>query len=245
MIKNPTSYEIYLITAPGYWYVGSTTRGAARRFKEHLRDCHSGKKLQNKIRELGPGSFKQTVVEKNTGDPIEAEAKWYDFYFAHDARETLNGKRPGGWDGHQHSPEQIEIRRQRMMGNTLSAGISPSLETRDKISKARKGFSHTPEAKVKMSEAHIGRIVSDEARAKMSQSQTGRKHSEETLVKMRVAQIGVPKKMCKNNTSGYKGVHFDKQTGKWCARIQISGVRTCLGYFDDPYEAHLAVEAAR
>lgn len=45
-----------------------------------------------------------------------------------------------------------------------------------------------------------------------------------------------------NNTSGFKGVNFCKNTGKWIARIRINGKRKNLGRFDTPKEASLAYE---
>lgn len=47
----------------------------------------------------------------------------------------------------------------------------------------------------------------------------------------------------KNNTSGYKGVTFFIQTGKWCARIGYEGKKRHIGYFDTPEEAALAYNA--
>ena len=44
----------------------------------------------------------------------------------------------------------------------------------------------------------------------------------------------------KNNTSGYKGVNWDKALKKWRAKIRINGKRKHLGYFDCPKEAHSA-----
>ena len=44
----------------------------------------------------------------------------------------------------------------------------------------------------------------------------------------------------KNNTSGYKGVNFIKQTKKWRARIMINGKRRQLGSFKTPQEAYEA-----
>lgn len=41
----------------------------------------------------------------------------------------------------------------------------------------------------------------------------------------------------KNNTSGYKGVSWHKDAGKWEAKVQTRGERHHLGYFDDPAEA--------
>ena len=44
----------------------------------------------------------------------------------------------------------------------------------------------------------------------------------------------------KNNTSGYKGVSWCKQTGKWKAQIGINDKLKSLGYFDCPKKAHEA-----
>lgn len=44
----------------------------------------------------------------------------------------------------------------------------------------------------------------------------------------------------KDNNSGFKGVGFHEQTGKWRARIRINGVRKSLGLYHTPEEAHEA-----
>ena len=36
-----------------------------------------------------------------------------------------------------------------------------------------------------------------------------------------------------NNSSGYKGVYFDKRLRKWCVRIQTNGIRKYFGFFDN------------
>ena len=41
----------------------------------------------------------------------------------------------------------------------------------------------------------------------------------------------------KNNTSGVKGVYWNKQTGKWRARVMVDGKLKSLGYHDDFTEA--------
>lgn len=46
------------------------------------------------------------------------------------------------------------------------------------------------------------------------------------------------------NSSGFKGIHLDKRSGKWAAQIQSDGVRYHLGLFDTPEEAHAAYCAA-
>jgi len=40
-----------------------------------------------------------------------------------------------------------------------------------------------------------------------------------------------------NNTSGCKGVHFDKNANKWCSRISINKKRVVLGYYNNLEEA--------
>jgi hypothetical protein len=44
----------------------------------------------------------------------------------------------------------------------------------------------------------------------------------------------------KNNTSGYKGVSWNKPLQKWRARIKVNNKNIHLGLFDDPELAHKA-----
>ena len=41
-----------------------------------------------------------------------------------------------------------------------------------------------------------------------------------------------------NNTSGFKGVSFRKDTGKWLASIRVDGIRYHLGYYRTAEKAH-------
>ena len=45
------------------------------------------------------------------------------------------------------------------------------------------------------------------------------------------------KQLSCRNKSGFKGVDFKKDGGKWRARIRVNGIQSCLGYFDTPEEA--------
>lgn len=40
--------------------------------------------------------------------------------------------------------------------------------------------------------------------------------------------------------SGYKGVSFHKNSGRWRSSIGVNGKSKCLGYYRKAYEAHLA-----
>jgi hypothetical protein len=162
-MSNGVIYEIYLIENDSFWYVGSTTRGAQRRFKEHRAGYDPYSLVQAKIRDLGPESFSFRVIECAQGDPIEAETRWYDWYLTHDSRQTLNGKRPGNWDG-------------------WNRGKSPSIATRAKQSVTMTGKPGPRK----------GKTLTPETRAKISASLTGKKQSPETIAKRSAALKGHP-----------------------------------------------------
>lgn len=42
----------------------------------------------------------------------------------------------------------------------------------------------------------------------------------------------------RNNTSGYKGVYFNKRSNSWYAEIRKSGIKKYLGSAKTPEEAH-------
>lgn len=48
------------------------------------------------------------------------------------------------------------------------------------------------------------------------------------------------KAMQRNNTSGFVGVHFDKQRGLWRARVNFKRVGYDVGFFSTPEEANAA-----
>jgi HNH endonuclease/AP2 domain len=48
-----------------------------------------------------------------------------------------------------------------------------------------------------------------------------------------------------NNTSGYRGVTWNKRARKWSARAKLNGHSHFLGYFDTPEEANDAVTVWR
>lgn len=47
-----------------------------------------------------------------------------------------------------------------------------------------------------------------------------------------------------NNTSGFKGVSFNKRSGKFCARLSVNKKCRSLGYFETAEQAHEAYQAA-
>lgn len=92
---------------------------------------------------------------------FELEAQLVDFY----GRENLCNLRDGG-----------------------EGGISPSQETRQKMSIARKGRKDKPETLEKKRKRMLGKPLADEIKKKISatlKGRTGRKHSKETKEKLR------------------------------------------------------------
>jgi hypothetical protein len=52
------------------------------------------------------------------------------------------------------------------------------------------------------------------------------------------------RKLQRNNTSGFKGVTWHKQSQKWHAKIRVSGAVTSLGLFSDKVRAAKAYDIA-
>lgn len=57
-------------------------------------------------------------------------------------------------------------------------------------------------------------------------------------------QNGSNRSVQRNNTSGFKGVCWDKAKQKWSSHIKVDGRQRFLGYFATPEEAHAAYAAA-
>jgi hypothetical protein len=49
----------------------------------------------------------------------------------------------------------------------------------------------------------------------------------------------------KNNTTGYAGVSFNKAVGKYSAQIATKGIKTSLGFYENPLDAHKAYVRAK
>lgn len=58
------------------------------------------------------------------------------------------------------------------------------------------------------------------------------------------SQNNVNKGLMSNNTSGYKGITFDKYTNRWKCRLSFNGKTYDLGRYDSPKEAAKAYDKA-
>lgn len=50
------------------------------------------------------------------------------------------------------------------------------------------------------------------------------------------------RKLQSNNTSGYRGVYWEKRCNKWFAQIMVNYKRICIGYFDNKLDAAKAYD---
>lgn len=66
----------------------------------------------------------------------------------------------------------------------------------------------------------------------------------ENLREVNHAQNSRNRGMARNNTSGYKGVSWDKGKEKWRAQITVNNERIHVGWFDDTEEAAAAYREA-
>ena len=174
--------QLYMISFPQHLsekvYVGVSSKGAARRFREH---CASKKDypIAQAIRKYGPENAILTVIaERSTWDEIYA--------LEQAAIAACNSKAPAGYNltdggpgcfGLPASPE-----RKRKISEA-NRGRKASDETRRKISEANRGRDTSIQVAA-MREANRGRKLSDEHAAKLREVWTGRKHSEAAKLKM-------------------------------------------------------------
>jgi hypothetical protein len=145
-------YEIYLITAPGYWYVGSTKVGYKKRFKQHLTGHGRAPLLWDKILQLGKEAFHISLLESSVDDRFQSERGWYEYHMVQGVGQSLNSRRPGEYPEH-------------------------TLESRAKLSAIRKGKPGTPHTdawKLERSQARKGYVVLEETKEKISATLTGR-----------------------------------------------------------------------
>jgi len=104
-----------------------------------------------------------------------------------------------------------------------------------KTHNSRKIFMHREIAK------RMGLDLSNEIDHKDNNGLNNRRENLRTATH---AQNNQNKGKSKNNTSGYKGVNWEKRRNKWRARIYFNKNYIHLGYFNDIEEAAKAYEKA-
>ncbi len=127
-------------------------------------------------------------------------------------------------------------------GGEGTSGFSPSMSTRTKQSLSMTGRKLSQEHKDKIGASQKGRVFTIEHLAKIGQS-----------IRRRFAEVGMGERIgernklsppMKRNTSGLKGVTYQKATNKWAAKIGTDGVRKHLGLFASGADAAAAYDKA-
>jgi len=165
----------------GKVYIGQTILTPHKRYLKHKsllkNNKHFNNYLQNSWNKHGEENFSFTIIEKTDDINVlnELEKKYIKLF----GKNCYNIEKGG-------------------------KNARPSQNTREKISKAKRGVKHTKEARKKMSKAHIGTKPSKKTREKISKARTGTKHSEKTIKKITETRKKYSKK---NNKSGYYRVY--------------------------------------
>ncbi len=163
--------EVYCHTSPsGKKYVGLSSNGADRRWREHVKLAKGGspQRFHRAIRKYGAANFTHEVLERMTTEAgaKRAEQLWIRELgtFGSGYNATAGGD---GVPGLKHRPESIAQMREKHRARSPEwcAKISAGL-------KGRTGFKHSAESRAKMSVSAKNRVatppgsVSPEKRAK-------------------------------------------------------------------------------
>lgn len=190
---------IYKITNKmnGKIYIGQTMHGFDKIYNNDICNNSHNIHLKSSIIKYGINSFEFIKVFDVAFSQKELDIKediWINFYNSLDSNFGYN-KRTGGNGGKLCKESRLKIsksnkgkfkgeknpqwgRRGELSPNW---GKKHSLETRMKLSKARKNISYTEEAKLKMSESHKGKKFSEETKKKMSEA-----HKDKTSYSIKV-----------------------------------------------------------
>jgi hypothetical protein len=197
---------VYALTSSAdpthYRYIGITKyETPQKRLAQHIKDAKGGKKSYkcNLIRNiLDSGNFVVPIILETTiswDKACEAEI----FYIA-------------DYRNRGHKLTNITA------GGEGGLGLSHTLETRAKISEAKRGKKRSPEFCAKMSQINKGKKLSPETCAKMSELRRGLKHSSETRAKISAANKGrkMSPEQCAKLAHSKRGKNFSPQH---CAKL--------------------------
>lgn len=179
-MPRTSDYAIYVITSTDYWYVGSSAGAHSspeRRFAAHLNGYGGAPLLHERIMDIGPAVFELEVLERGYGDPIAAEARWFDLGLATETRKCLNRRRPGITDGYWLNHELTRAHRAHIGAALRGRRRSPLTSVaRARISLALRGRPHAPEHVRKVADANRGqcRVASPAVRRALAVARCAR-----------------------------------------------------------------------
>lgn len=159
------------------FYIG---KGSGNRYRigEHGKGF-----LKNKILKVGIDNICIEFLHKGL---TEEAAFFLEKYYINAIGRRDKGEGPlcnltdggEGPSGHRHTPEAIAKISQANMGNKKTLGCKLSIETRKKMSLAKRGNKYASGSK-----GQVGKIVSDKTREKLRQANLGKKWSLESREK--------------------------------------------------------------
>jgi hypothetical protein len=165
-------------------YVGVTV-APQHRLAGHIRDAsYETTRKANWVKQLLRLDLRpeMRILEQGVGHipSREAERRWVAHYRAAGARLTNATDGGDGAPGCKWSDEQ----RAKIVGRKLSD------ETKQKLSKYRKGTPISPEQRQRLITLHTGKPLSDEHKAKIRAFHKTRVHTPEEIAKMRAGLTG-------------------------------------------------------
>jgi len=197
------TFDVYSIThrATGREYIGVTSRGVERRWKEHRQGARTDMPIARAIAKYGADAFDYV---KEATLPTFQEMLIAERIAIAFNRPAFNLTAGGdGALGAVRTPEQ----RAKLSAAAKARGVHPGLlaaavkantgrkhseETKAKIGAANLGQRRTPEQRARMSavkQGHVGTRWTDERREIMRAKLTGRKRTPEQCARIRAAAI--------------------------------------------------------
>ena len=182
-------------TINGKCYVGLTTQGLERRWKEH---CYDTKRtnvyLHNAIRKYGPSVFKKEILEETTVELMNGREIYWISVLVPEYNMTNGGEGAVGWKHSEETKQKIAIKNGGK--NSAWLGKKHTTETKAKISQSLSGNKNpqygkhlSPEVKSKLSAAFSGEKHPMYGKRGNKSPLYGRHHSEETKLKMRYSAL--------------------------------------------------------
>jgi group I intron endonuclease len=189
---TPRPYgEVYCIRClvTGKLYVGQTTKGIEARWKDHqIRAGKARWAISRALARYGAENFCVWVIDSaNSQEELEdKEILWI---------KKLGCRAPNGYNltpggtGRKAGTPLTEEHKARIARSHI--GLTPSLETRMKISAKAKGRKATPETRAKMAASRTGRAVPEETKARIAAANTGKVHTPEARAKMQGRKVSL------------------------------------------------------
>ena len=224
---------IYAIIGPKKKvYIGSSVN-IRHRISEHLtglrKNNHRNSKLQNAWNKYGEQAFTWIVLETVDAKDnlLKVEQRWLDLVFnTRDINQVLNICRiAGNTLGKTHSQHTKDKIKETKKNNP----VITTEETRQKLAKARIGYTHSEEIRRKISNSHKGKIFSDTHRQNLSKGKSNPSIETRNSIALgrtggRVYSVTCPEGNTYSNIINLKQFCRDRDLNYSCMRDVIKGI---------------------